>query len=396
MNVRFEAWGAWVRLGSDAPQVPVDLRGALVALDREGALAAGLGPSARWTGDEPRSEPLESHVAVTSRCAAGCTGCYQSATPHGAHVARDAIERTLDDLATRGVFTVAFGGGEPLERDDLGDLARAARARGLVPVVTTSGLGLDDARARHLVDFAQVNVSFDGAGADYEKVRGYDGARHAERAIRALAGAGVRVGVNVVLTRDTFDSLRSTLAAAQLAGAREAQLLRYKPAGRAASLEYLARRLRPEQVARFPTLLRALYTEHAPSLGLRIDCALVPFLSGDAEIDASVLARAGVFGCEAGAALEAVRADGRRAPCSFGPAADAHTTAAIDAFTAAPPEPCASCRLRTVCRGGCRVVAGFAAHGADDGEARPFAFAPDPECPRVRASSPRRSAPARA
>ncbi len=162
MKVRYEPWGAWIRLGSDAPQVPVDVRGALVALDREGALAAGLGPSARWNGDAPRSEPLESHVAVTSRCAAGCTGCYQSATPHGAHVARDAIERTLDDLATRGVFTVAFGGGEPLERDDLGDLARAARARGLVPVVTTQMPDGPVSRSRHWAAMTPLGSKDDG------------------------------------------------------------------------------------------------------------------------------------------------------------------------------------------------------------------------------------------
>ena len=43
----------------------------------------------------------------------------------------------------------------------------------------------------------------------------------------------------------------------------------------------------------------------------------------------------------------------------------------------APPSPptCASCTLRGVCRGGCKIVA---AHLED-------AFRPDPECPRVRA-----------
>lgn len=393
MKVRYESWGAWVRLDDDAPALPIDLRGALVALDQDGARAAGLGPDARWEGSATRSEPLESHVAVTSRCAAGCAGCYQSATPHGADVSPDALERTLDDLAARGVFTVAFGGGEPLEHPDLGALARAARARGLLPVTTTSGLGLDAARARSLRDFAQVNVSYDGAGEDYVAVRGFDGARHAERAIGALADAGVRVGVNVVLTRASMGALPATLRRARDLGAREAQLLRYKPAGRAASLDYLARRLTPEQVARFPRALRALYTEHATDFALRIDCALVCFLSADPDIDVATLARAGVLGCEAGAALEAVRADGRRAPCSFAPPSEADTSARIDAFVNAPPEPCASCAIASVCRGGCRVVAGFdAAHPVD----RPFAFAPDPECPRVRASSPRRSAPARA
>jgi len=74
-------------------------------------------------------------------------------------------------------------------------------------------------------------------------------------------GAGVKVGVNVVLTRATFDGIAETLRRAFALGAREAQLLRYKPAGRAAGLDYLARRLTPEQVGRFGDVLRELARE---------------------------------------------------------------------------------------------------------------------------------------
>lgn len=388
MKSRLEPWGAWLRLGDDAPRVPVDLRGALIALDRDGARAAGLEGGELWSDARgPKSAPLEVHVAVTSRCAAGCTGCYQNATPKGSHVEASQLVETLDALAARQIFTVAFGGGEPLLRDDLAALAEAARARGLTPVVTTSGLGLTEARARELRAFAQVNVSYDGAGDDYRSVRGFDGATHAERAIELLAEAGVRVGVNVVLTRDTFSSLEATLARARRAGATEAQLLRYKPAGRAASLDYLARRLDAQQVAAFPSLVRRLQASLAaasPAMSLRIDCALTCFFSGDPSLaaDPEAFARAGIFGCEAAGALEAIRADGRTAPCSFGPALEPDDARALEAFVEAPPEPCASCTLRSVCRGGCRVVAGFAVDGPSD---RPFAMHPDPECPRVRA-----------
>jgi radical SAM protein with 4Fe4S-binding SPASM domain len=119
---------------------------------------------------------------------------------------------------------------------------------------------------------------------------------------------------------------------------------------------------------------------------VRIDCAFVPFLSADAALasDPGSLSRFGVFGCEAGGALAAVRADGRVAPCSFAAPTDLPGERLTDhasdpvlarwrAHVAAPPEPCASCPLRSVCKGGCKVVAGFVdgAHG------------PDPECPRV-------------
>lgn len=392
MIVRYEPWGAWVKLESiGAPSVG----SALVAIDRDGARAIGLDGGALWTRAKPApSAPIEVHVAVSSRCAAGCESCYLDARPDGIEPPRAAIERTLDALAAAGVFTVAFGGGEPTLRDDLGDLADAARARGLTPVVTTSGLGIGDKKLAALTRFAQVNVSYDGEAGAYERVRGFDGAAAAESTIRRLANAGVQVGVNVVLTRSTFDDVPRTLRRARDLGAREAQLLRLKPAGRARSLDYLARRLSPEQARALGPLLRSLARE-LPEMRLRIDCALVPFLSADREIASrpEELARWGVLGCEAAGALAATRVDGRIAPCSFaGPSAIDVTQIAgrgwaedpllhaFRAFASRPPEPCASCTLAPICRGGCKVVTSYV-----DGERGPMPDArPDPECPRVR------------
>lgn len=381
MIVRYEPWGAWVKTA--APP-------ALVALDREGVRALGLDGGHAWSDGaaEKKSPPIEVHLAVTSRCAAGCEGCYLDARPDGVEPPAETIERAFDALAKAGVFTVAFGGGEPTLRDDLGELARAARARGLSPVVTTSGLGLGARKLEQLRSFSQVNVSYDGSSEAYESVRGFDGAAAAESAIARLAGTGVVVGVNVVLTRDTFERTKDTIRRAASLGATEVQLLRYKPQGRARALDYLAKRLSPEQARGLGPLLRELAAEHDGRVRIRIDCALVPFLSADADLASrpEELARWGVLGCEAGDLLAATRVDGRVAPCSFTAPTELHVEelsrgwssepglAPFRDYTASPAEPCASCTLRSVCKGGCKVVSEYA-NGA---------IGPDPECPRVR------------
>jgi radical SAM protein with 4Fe4S-binding SPASM domain len=378
--VRFEGWGAWVKLESTA---------AVVAIDREGVRALGLDGGNVWSAPPAVSAPIEVHLAVTARCGAGCKGCYLDARPDGVEPERQALEATLEALRDAGVFTVAFGGGEPTTRDDIAELADAARARGLTPVLTTSGLGLSETRMQRLRSFEQVNVSYDGASEAYSEVRGFDGAPAAERAIEKLAAAGVRVGVNVVLTRQSFPHLEQTLVRARELGACEGQLLRYKPAGRAASIDYLARRMTSAQRRDFAPTLRRLsgLLGAQRDFSLRIDCALTPLLSTDADImsEPSRLSRFGVFGCEAGASLAAVTVGGRVAPCSFARATDLH---AVDlpagyaadtelerwrSFVESPPEPCFSCAIRRICKGGCKVVSTFVsgAHG------------PDPECPRV-------------
>jgi radical SAM protein with 4Fe4S-binding SPASM domain len=381
VRLRYEPWGAWAKLES----VP-----AIVGLDREGVRALGLDGGATWEPGAPPTAPIEVSLAVTSRCAAGCQGCYLDAHADGVEPPRENLLAALDALRDAGVFVVSFGGGEPTTRRDVGLLAAEARARGLTPVLTTSGIGLSPAKIDRLRAFAQVNVSYDGIGQDYASVRGFDGARAAESAIRMLAAENIRVGVNVVLTRATLPNLQKTLDEARSLGAIEAQLLRYKPAGRAAKLDYLVRRLTPDQVASLGTLLRELAREHAARPGdfhIRIDCAMVPLLSGDAELTAERLLQFGVFGCEATGALAAVKIDGTVAPCSF---ADSTAMTARElvqghegdpefarwrAYNAAPTAPCASCDLRPVCKGGCKVVSAFVdgVHG------------PDPECPRVRA-----------
>ncbi|MDP9037631.1 MAG: radical SAM protein [Myxococcota bacterium] len=382
MIVRFESWGAWVKL---------EAMPALVALDRDGARALGLDGGDVWTAKRRVAAPLEVHLAVTGRCGAGCRGCYMDARPDGAEPPLAVLERELDAMQAAGVFTVAFGGGEPTMRDDLDLLAAAARARNLTPVLTTSGLGLSDARLDKLRGFAQVNVSYDGPAQTYADVRGFDGADAAERAIERLARAGIRVGANVVLTRASFPRVGATVARARSLGACEAQLLRYKPAGRAASIDYVAHRLSASQARALGPTLRALSRDLCTDTDfhLRIDCALVPFLSADEDLlaDSHRLARLGVLGCEAGGALAAVTVDGRVAPCSFATATD---LAGADlasgygddpvlerwrAHNEDPPEPCASCVLKGVCKGGCKIVASFVSGGTSHG--------PDPECPRV-------------
>lgn len=373
MKSRLERFGAWVQLDAST----------LVAIDRRRAAALGLDGGDLWSDDResPHPLPIEAHVSVTSRCPVECVGCYQDATPAGEHVPMGQLCATLDALARAGVFTVALGGGEPLAREDLARIAEEARARGLSCVLTTSGLGLREDRVDELRGFSQVNVSHDGVSGGYLALRGVNAASSAERAISMLARAGIPVGVNMVLSRATFAQVEATAERVRALGASELQLLRYKPAGRAASLDYLARRLTREQALAVGPLVERLSRAHGSAMTVRVDCAMVPFLVAHVR-DANELARWGVFGCEAARHLAAVDRDGGVLGCSFvrdrkGAAFDAwQSDEGLDAFrrfASDPPEPCRSCEARAVCRGGCKIVSTHLSG----------AFEPDPECPRV-------------
>jgi radical SAM protein with 4Fe4S-binding SPASM domain len=374
---RPEPFGAWIRLDDRT----------LVAVDH--GLAERLGvPSGKTNALQGSNGPLEAHVSVTSRCFAPCTDCYLDAKPDGIMPSQLELRERIVALRNLGASTVAFGGGEPLLRDDLGELAAFARSLGLVPVMTTSGLGLSEARVTELQAFAQINVSHDGVGGAYAAVRGFEGARAAERAMEMLSRAGIAVGANVVVTRESFDHLRETAQRVADLGAGEIQLLRFKPQGRAARLAYLDKRLATPQVRDLWAVIKSIVDERR--LSVRIDCALVPLLSEalcELTEPAQTLASLGVFGCEAGRHLGAVDVHGRISACSFSHASKGESSGFADAWAkdedlerfrtyhAAPDEPCRSCVLYSVCRGGCQVVSRHAGAGS---------FGPDPECPRVR------------
>ncbi|HRI66947.1 MAG TPA: radical SAM protein [Polyangium sp.] len=369
---RPEPFGAWVRLDDRT----------LIAVNHELAERLGV-PSEKIDG--ATNGPLEAHLSLTSRCFAPCTDCYLDAKPDGIMPPREELETRIQALRDLGASTIAFGGGEPLLRDDLGELAIYARSLGLVPVMTTSGLGLTEKRASDLRSFAQINVSHDGVGGGYSAVRGFEGARAAEHAIELLVRCGIAVGANVVITKQSFPFLLETAKHMANLGAGELQLLRFKPRGRAARMEYLDKRLTTEQVAQLWSVIQCIVDLRR--LSVRIDCALVPLLSPAlVRLDepGRLLGALGVFGCEAARHLGAVDAHGRVMACSFSEASSPAPDLAdawvrhdelerFRAYHASPDEPCRSCVLRSVCRGGCQVVS---RHSTG-------IFGPDPECPQV-------------
>jgi radical SAM protein with 4Fe4S-binding SPASM domain len=340
-----------------------------------GGSRRGEGPSGEQaivqSGADPGAgaRPVEAHVQVTRACGLGCAGCHVEPTADGEHVPVDVLAERFRALSAEGVFHVALGGGEVLRHPQLREIVDAARGAELSVGATTSGVGDLD----RLPPMNAVNVSLDGLGASFRRSRGYDGAARALAVVRALVARRQRVGVNVLLDRHNFDELADIVAAAVDAGARDVQLLRLKPAGRARA-DYLQRRLTEAQGESLYAVVESLVARW-PEVSFRVDCAMVPFLAA-AGADLQLMDRWGILGCHGGSEIASIDTTGARHPCSFwtGPVTPQWSRGVEVA-------PCADCAYRAVCRGGCHVVADAVAGDA---------FLPDPECPRViRATMPR-------
>ncbi len=135
MKYRFENFGGII--ASQAPPF-------LAFVDRDYMRQLGLGDSPLWdTEDESvglLSAPTEVHFAITNKCSLKCPHCYMAAGQKDEkEMDTDSFKRALDVLAQMKVFHIALGGGEAMERDDLFEIAKYAKQKGLVPNLTVSG-----------------------------------------------------------------------------------------------------------------------------------------------------------------------------------------------------------------------------------------------------------------
>jgi radical SAM protein with 4Fe4S-binding SPASM domain len=375
MRARYESFGGIIALDNPA---------ATLYVDRAFMTTLGYNGSPLWDSEKPAlSAPVTAHYAITSRCSLGCKTCYNSSGPATSdELSTAAARRALDVLARMQVFTVAFGGGEPLTRPDVFALARHARRRGITPTLTTNGHAVDGKIARHCRVFSHIHVSLDGVGDTYRAVRGVDGFQSAARATELLTRSGISVGVNCVVCRPNFDHLEELIRFILALGVRDVIFLRLKPGGRAGS-SYEAMRLTPDQRRTLYPRLRELTLRHG--LHTHVDCAMMPFVYWH-HPDRKQLRLLGAQGCVGGDEIVEIQPDGQVRACSFASESAGSVfnlpeswpiEPAFERFrhwAAAAPEPCRSCAYLALCRGGCHAVT-----RALTGDSS----AADPECPFV-------------
>lgn len=88
----------------------------------------------------PATSPELVDLKITGYCTYGCKYCYQGSTKLGQHASMENIRLVLDDLSSQRVLEVAIGGGEPTQHPEFRSIVQYARARGLIPNVTTRNL----------------------------------------------------------------------------------------------------------------------------------------------------------------------------------------------------------------------------------------------------------------
>jgi radical SAM protein with 4Fe4S-binding SPASM domain len=349
---------------------------------------------ARQTTAPPRSlaAPETIHFSVTGRCDQACTGCFYSARPGSAIAAQDApwalFERVILEAKQARVFQIALGGGEPLLHHRLVDMIRLAREHSIVPNLTTNGNLLTREMAHELKEagLGQAQISLNGAD-EAVNVQTRPNFAATMQAIENCRAAGLRWGLNFLMTRSNLTALEAVIELGRRLGAASVNILRPKPPTTVG--DWLARespdgvgyRVIQKVLHKFTSSgLQTQTSNPKPQTRLTLDASL-SFLLTDQPPDH--LYRSGVWGCCAARKFVTVTQDGAVLPCSHvrwsdlgeGDFMRAWWQSEVFAWFREQEEtlrgPCRACPYLELCKGCRAVVMAFGGDFADS----------DPHCP---------------
>lgn len=160
--------------------------------------------------------PLFVSWNITFRCNLRCVYCAACEAPRRELETKEVLDG-LDTLWALGTRWITFGGGEPLLREDMGEIVRAAKAKGFNVFMSTNGV-LVPSRKEVVACLDHVNLSMDGNRKVHDTVRGEGTFDKALKAADICRELGIPVSLQCVLSKYNLNALEDALAIARQYG----------------------------------------------------------------------------------------------------------------------------------------------------------------------------------
>jgi GeoRSP system radical SAM/SPASM protein len=161
------------------------------------------------------SAPLTINWAINNTCNFKCRHCY-SRVDTDEELDTATLKAAIGRVAKAGVLSVNFGGGEPLLRHDLLDIARHAADLGMTVSMNSNGYLIDPACAAALksAGFAKVGISIDSHLPElHDSFRGVPGSfARAVAALAHLRDAGIKTSISTVVCTFNHEQIDELIA----------------------------------------------------------------------------------------------------------------------------------------------------------------------------------------
>jgi MoaA/NifB/PqqE/SkfB family radical SAM enzyme len=138
---------------------------------------------------------------ITRKCNYRCRGCNVWREQDQRELSAEDIKRGLDILKNLGIVEIVFSGGNPLLREDIGEIIEYASRFFVTTVYDNGSMAAEKIEALRNVDFVAISIdSLDAAKNDY--IKGVEGAwRKAMEAVETLHSEGINVSVTPTISQ---------------------------------------------------------------------------------------------------------------------------------------------------------------------------------------------------
>jgi GeoRSP system radical SAM/SPASM protein len=178
--------------------------------------------------------PLTINWAINNSCNFACSHCYSREDTHD-ELPRDVLYSCIEKVTKAGVFSVNFGGGEPLLRPDLLDIAAFSSGLGLRVSMNSNGwlIDYDMAVALKKAGFTKVGISIDSHLPDvHDTFRGVAGSHiRALAALGHLKSVGITTSISTVICRINSSTIDDLVALALEKGVGQLNFHNFKCSG---------------------------------------------------------------------------------------------------------------------------------------------------------------------
>ncbi len=146
-------------------------------------------------------KPHHAQWLVTRKCNYQCRGCTVWKEQDQRELATDEIKKGLDILKKIGVIELVLSGGDPLLRDDIGEIINYASKLFVTTVYDNGSMAAKKLDALRKVDFVAISIdSLDEAKNDY--IKSVPGAwKNATQAVETLHNEGIKVSVTPTISQ---------------------------------------------------------------------------------------------------------------------------------------------------------------------------------------------------
>jgi GeoRSP system radical SAM/SPASM protein len=308
--------------------------------------------------------PLTINWAITNRCNFKCKHCYSRTDP-SEELSKETLFSCIEKIVAAKVLSINFGGGEPLLRKDLLEIASFSSGRGLRVSMNSNGYLIDREQAAKLkaAGFSKVGISLDSHLADvHDGFRGIKGSH--QKAVAALAHlkeAGIKTSISTVICKINYTAVDELIAFAKQNGAHQLNFHNFKCSG----LGYSNKDELDLSAAEWKAFYQQAMKAKKETTGLEISLDDPIIASLGMQTDTASL----VKGSVCGKLSLNIKSNGDITPCGFIPIVIGnivkddlkqvwdHSTVLDQMRNKKPTGKCASCGSYEDCLGGCSARA---------------------------------------